>query len=63
MWLRTLLRDARRELKYRELKAFGKLLVRRPEVSCPLQAVDNGGMIPTTECVSNICQVRIQQFT
>lgn len=63
MWPTTRSCDARRQLKYRELKAFGELLVSRAQVTRTFQAVDNSGMIPTTERVSNICKVRIQQFT
>lgn len=63
MWQITFLRDTRRQLKYRELKAFRKLLVCCTQVSRAFKAVDNGGVIPATERVSNICQVRIQQFT
>ena len=51
------------ELKYSELKAFCELLVSGAQISRTFKAVDNGGMIPTTERVSNICKVRIQQFT
>lgn len=51
------------ELKYRQLKAFGKLLVRRSQIARTFKAVDNSGMIPATERISNICKVRIQQFT
>lgn len=51
------------QLKYRELKPFGELLVRCTKVTGALETVDNGGMIPTPERVSNIRKVRIQQFT
>jgi len=60
------LRRSRRpdgEVKYRELKAFGEVLVGRTQVPGTFKAVDNSGMIPATECVSNICKVGIQQFT
>ncbi len=63
MWPTTRSGDTRRQLKYRELKAFGELLVGRAQVTRTFKAVDNSGMIPTTERVSNICKVRIQQFT
>ena len=56
-------RRASRQLKYRELKTFGELLVGRAQIPRTFKAVDNSGMIPTTERVSNICKVRIQQFT
>ena len=51
------------KFKYCELKTFGELLVRGAKISRTFKAVDNSGMIPTTERVSNICKVRIQQFT
>lgn len=54
---------AHRQLKYRELKPFGELLIRCTKVTGALETVDNGGMIPTAERVSNIRKVRIQQFT
>jgi hypothetical protein len=53
----------RREFKYRELKTFGEPLVGGTKIACAFKTVDNSGMIPTTERVSNICQVSIQQFT
>ena len=56
-------RSTSREFKYSELKAFGELLVGRAQISRTFKAVDNSGMIPTTERISNICKVRIQQFT
>lgn len=56
-------RGTSREFKYRELKTFRELLVGRTQIASTFKAVDNGGMIPTTECVSNICKVCIQQFT
>ena len=56
-------RSARGQFKYRELKTFGELLVCGTQVSGTFKTVDNGGMIPTTERVSNICKVCIQQFT
>lgn len=56
-------RRARGEFKYRELKTFRELLVGRAQITSTFKAVDNSGMIPTTERVSNICKVRIQQFT
>lgn len=56
-------RRARGELKYRKLKTFGELLVCCTQIARALEAVDNSGMIPTTERISNICKVRIQQFT
>jgi len=56
-------RRASGEFKYRELKTFGELLVRSTQISRTFKTVDNGGMIPTAECISNICKVRIQQFT
>lgn len=52
-----------RELKYSKLKAFCEVLVRSPKVTGTLQTVDNRGMIPTAERISNICKVRVQQFT
>jgi hypothetical protein len=63
MWPTTHSRRTRREFKYRELKTFGELLVRSTQVSRTFKTVDNSRMIPTTERVSNICKVRIQQFT
>jgi hypothetical protein len=56
-------RRAGGELKYRELKTFGEFLVGRTQIPRTFKAVDNRGMIPTPERVSNICKVRIQQFT
>lgn len=56
-------RGAGGEFKYRELKAFGKLLVRGTQISRAFEAVDNSRVIATAECISNICKVRIQQFT
>jgi hypothetical protein len=56
-------RGAGREFKYSELKTFGELLVGGTKIARTFKTVDNSGMIPTTECVSNICKVSIQQFT
>ena len=52
-----------REFKYRKLKTFGELLVGGAQIPGTFKTVDNSGMIPTTERISNICKVRIQQFT
>ena len=51
------------KFKYRELKAFGEFLVGGAQIPRTFKTVDNSGVIPTTERVSNICKVRIQQFT
>ena len=51
------------QFKYRKLKTFGELLVRGAQIPRTFKAVDNSGMIPTTERVSNIRKVCIQQFT
>ena len=51
------------KLKYRELKTFGEFLVGCAQISRTFKTVDNSGMIPTTERISNICKVCIQQFT
>jgi hypothetical protein len=59
----TCSRGTDRQFKYRELKAFGEVLIGRAEVSGTFKTVDNSGMIPTTERVSNICKVSIQHFT
>jgi hypothetical protein len=56
-------RRTRREFKYCELKTFGELLVRGAQIPRTFKTVDNSGMIPTTERISNICKVCIQQFT
>ena len=57
------LRSSSGEFKYSELKAFGEFLISRAKISRTFKAVDNRGVIPTTERISNICKVRIQQFT
>lgn len=54
---------AGREFKYCKLKTFGELLVGGAQIPGTFKTVDNSGMIPTTERISNICKVRIQQFT
>jgi hypothetical protein len=59
----NLSRGAGWEFKYRKLKTFGELLVGRTKIARAFKTVDNGGMIPTAERISNICKVSIQQFT
>ena len=61
--VRSRLRSAGRQFKYSELKTFRELLVSGTKIARTFKAVDNSRMIPTTERISNICKVRIQQFT
>jgi hypothetical protein len=56
-------RSTCREFKYCELKTFGEFLVGGTKIARAFKTVDNSGMIPTTERISNICKVSIQQFT
>jgi hypothetical protein len=56
-------RRTRGQFKYRELKTFGEFLVGGAQIPRTFKTVDNRGVIPTTERISNICKVRIQQFT
>ena len=56
-------RGAGREFKYCKLKTFRELLVSGTKIARTFKTVDNSRMIPTTERISNICKVRIQQFT